>query len=73
MTNILKCSLVKESEIEHEEKAYDYKTKGHFQRQMKRNMCSKVIDQLIPKIACLAQGNRVTGAASQKRPSVLIN
>jgi hypothetical protein len=33
MTNILRCSWVKESEIKHEEKAWDYKPKGPFQRQ----------------------------------------
>lgn len=35
MTNILKCSPVKENEIKHEKNADDCKSKGHWKRQIK--------------------------------------
>lgn len=64
MTNTLKGSLVRESEIKHEENANDYKPRGHFQRQMKWTVCRTVIDQFLGKIACLAQGTRGLEATS---------
>lgn len=64
MTNTLKRSVVKESEIKHEENANDYKPRGHFQRQMKWTVCGKVIGQFLGKIARLAQGTRGLEATS---------
>lgn len=65
MTNTPKCSLVKESEIKHEENANDYKPRGHFQRDMKWSVCGKVIDQFQQKIARRAQGTQGLETTSQ--------
>lgn len=64
MTNTLPRSLVKESEIKHEENANDYKSRGHFQRQMRWIVCGTVVGQFLGKIAPLAEGNRGLEATS---------